>query len=363
MAKKKIITRISNINPIMPNIIPNGNQMLLSNLNLNNNQLIQNKTRIENLSQLMSNLNINSNPLMQNLATNQNINQSLNTNPNLIQLINAINQRTSNINQNPNLSQIIPNNIALNPNININPILSNINNNINSSQVLSNINQIANRNQINPNINQNLNINQLIPNQNQNVNLNSPNIKNSSQINQEEKENPEQKTHHKIYIKTVKKKEKNKIPKENIINIKEIESGKETRTVVRISPIPPHFSSFDISKLLDKYLNIEYKKNQRTYKAIYAPLSKVIGKNIGYCFVMLVKPKYVVPFYKTFNGLNFNKKKCKKKCRVTWADVQGDEFLKISDDPLRSPITFTDLIEDEEDEKEEDKIEFEEDLK
>ena len=183
------------------------------------------------------------------------------------------------------------------------------------------------------------------------------------QVKQEDKgkiEKTEEKHRPKLYLKPNKKKEKVNIPDKNIINIEDIESGKETRTIVRISPIPPHYSSFDISKLLDKYLNIEYKKNQRTYKAIYAPLSKVIGKNIGYCFVMLVKPKYVVPFYKTFNGLNFNKKKCKKKCQVTWADVQGEEFLKISDDPLRSPIIFTDLIIDEEEKEGENEHEKEE---
>ena len=136
----------------------------------------------------------------------------------------------------------------------------------------------------------------------------------------------------------------NKIKENNIINIELIESGKETRLVVRLHPVPKNYSSFDICKLLDKYLQIENGKNQRIYKALNVPLSKVIGKNLGYCFVMMVKPKYVIRFYNTFNGLCFNKKNCKKKCSVVWADIQGDKFLNISDDPLRSPIIFKDLI-------------------
>ena len=135
-----------------------------------------------------------------------------------------------------------------------------------------------------------------------------------------------------------------KISENNIINIEDILSGKEKRTVVRISPIPPNYSSFDVSKLLDKYLKIENHKNQRIYKALFAPLSKIIGKNLGYCFVMLVSPKYVIKFYETFNGKSFNKKKCKKPCNVVWANLQGDDFLKVSDDPLRSPIIFSDTI-------------------
>jgi hypothetical protein len=136
----------------------------------------------------------------------------------------------------------------------------------------------------------------------------------------------------------------NKIKENNIINIELIKSGKETRMVVRLHPIPKNYSSFDICKLLDKYLQIENGKNQRIYKAINVPLSKVIGKNLGYCFIMMVEPKYVIRFYNTFNGLCFNKKNCKKQCSVVWANIQGNDFLNISDDPLRSPIIFKDLI-------------------
>ena len=130
----------------------------------------------------------------------------------------------------------------------------------------------------------------------------------------------------------------------SLINIQLISEGIEKRTVVRLHPIPQNYSSFDVSKLIDHYLHIENGKNQRIYKALYVPLSKTIGKNIGFCFIMMVEPKYVIDFFTTFNGITFNKKKSRKPCTVIWADVQGDDFLKISDDPLRSPIIFKDLI-------------------
>lgn len=141
-------------------------------------------------------------------------------------------------------------------------------------------------------------------------------------------------------------KEKNLNTKQikSLINIQLILKGEEKRTVVRLHPIPQHYSSFDVSKLIDQYLHIENGKNQRIYKALYVPLSKTIGKNIGFCFIMMVEPKYVIDFYTTFNGITFNKKKSRKPCTVIWADVQGDDFLKISDDPIRSPIIFKDLI-------------------
>ena len=136
----------------------------------------------------------------------------------------------------------------------------------------------------------------------------------------------------------------------NNINLNDIINGKEKRTVVKLSPIPQNYSSFDVIKLLDYYLKIESGKNQRIYKAFCAPQYKFMGKNMGYCFVMMVKPKYVIDFYKTFNGKILRKKKCKKPCQVIWADIQGEEFLKFGgDDPFRKPIIFKDIINDKDD--------------
>ena len=158
------------------------------------------------------------------------------------------------------------------------------------------------------------------------------NKKDNSKINQEKNANSQER--------------KEKLIK-NTINIEDIIQGKETRTVVRLNPIPPNYSSFDISKLLDIYLKIEASKNNRIYKAIYVPLCKVIGKNLGYCFVMMTHPKYVIDFYKVFSGKVLAKKKCNKPSNVIWADIQGDKFLKLNeDDPIRKPLIFKDVIKD-----------------
>ena len=159
-------------------------------------------------------------------------------------------------------------------------------------------------------------------------------IKDNSKVKQENNDNPKSQN------------------QKNVINFNDIINGKEKRTVVRLNPIPPNYSSFDVCKLLDIYLKTESGKNQRIYKALYTPLCKVIGKNLGYCFVMMVKPKYVIDFYNVFNGKIFGKKKCKKPCKVIWADIQGEVFLKASeDDPIRKPIIFKDIIIDKDDDK------------
>lgn len=116
-----------------------------------------------------------------------------------------------------------------------------------------------------------------------------------------------------------------------------ISSGKENRTCVRLHPIPKNYSPFDIIRLIDSYLKTV--PGKRIYNSIYVLLAKQLGKNIGYAFVNLVNPKFVVDFYKTFNGIYL--KKCKKPCIKSFSDNQNVEILN---DPIRSPIFFKDCI-------------------
>ena len=127
---------------------------------------------------------------------------------------------------------------------------------------------------------------------------------------------------------------------ENIINISLILSGKEKRTFLRLHPIPKRFSVYDMVKIIDKYLKT--KRGKRIYNAVYLPLTKKIGKNIGYFFINMVSPKYVILFYNIFNGFYFRFKNFNKSCSVLFADNQ--EINISSDEPTRRPIIFTDVI-------------------
>jgi hypothetical protein len=128
------------------------------------------------------------------------------------------------------------------------------------------------------------------------------------------------------------------IKPENQINIDLINAGKEKRTCVRLSSIPRKYSPFDMIKLIDKYLKTE--PGKRIYNSIYVPLAKVIGKNIGFCFVNLISPEYVISFYNTFNGKYFNNGK--KPCTVVFSDQQNMNFNE--ENPLRRPIFFKDHL-------------------
>ena len=346
----------NNTPPLTNNMAGMNNNNIYNIINSNNNigvynkklaQLNEQKRLFQQLKEIgisaLSNIqNINHYLLNQFVNNNLNINNVYNTNQSFPFNNNMNNM--NNMNYMNNMNNM--NNMNYYNNINYlgNPFLRNyfpnqnfMNNNISNIYTMNNLNNYKNYNMLN-NIN---NINNL-NNQKYTITFksktNDPGIEKVSkiQVTTYLKDNSK-----KVENNEVVKKEKR--PK-NIIDLDSILSGEETRTVVRLNPIPPNYSSFDVCKLLDKYLQIESGKNQRIYKALYTPLCKIIGKNLGYCFVMMVKPKYVIDFYKTFYGKSFGKKKCKKPCNVIWADKQGEEFLKATeDDPIRKPIIFKDI--------------------
>lgn len=146
--------------------------------------------------------------------------------------------------------------------------------------------------------------------------------------------------------KNIQKISKLNLNQKNIINISLILSGKEKRTFVRVFPIPKKYSVYDITRIIDKYLKTM--PGKRIYNAIYLPLSKKIGINIGYFFINLVSPKYVIQFYEIFNGFYFRFKNFKKPCFVVFSDNQEIDTSK--EDPRRRPIIFYDTIKDEKNE-------------
>ena len=93
-------------------------------------------------------------------------------------------------------------------------------------------------------------------------------------------------------------------------------------------------------KIIDKYLKTE--PGKRIYNAVYLPLTKRIGKNMGYFFINLVSPKYVVIFYNIFNGFYLRYKNMEKQCTVIFANNQKIDIS--NEDPSRKPFVFIDTI-------------------
>ena len=244
------------------------------------------------------------------IPQNRQLNQNLQNIPNNTYLMNANNNlNINNYNQFQQLNTLLPYYQYLQ-----------LNNQIQNYQLLQFIMNIINNNNENININ-NISINKI---RKHNFQKNKNNKKNKTNNNNENNNS------------NLKK----KAPKpENEIIISKILLGEEKRKFVRLSPIPNKYSPFDVINLLDKILKTE--KGKRIYNSVYVPLAKVIGKNKGYCFVSLVSPKYVVEFYRIFNGMNL--KNCNKPCSVVFSDKQNIDCS--NDDALKRPIVFSDVVE------------------
>lgn len=138
--------------------------------------------------------------------------------------------------------------------------------------------------------------------------------------------------------------QKRSIDPKNLISVEKLLNGTEKRTTVRLYPIPPKYSGFDMHRLIDKEMGIETSKQNRIYDAIYVPPCKVIGRNLGFCFINFIKPEFVVAFYNIFYGKILGKKKCKKPCTIIFADKQGKEAWNNTEELelSRRPLFFTD---------------------
>ena len=124
------------------------------------------------------------------------------------------------------------------------------------------------------------------------------------------------------------------------IYIDKIENGEEKRTELIVKNIPVNLNVYDIIRIIDKKLNIDCKKNNRTYNKIYLPPSKDLGKNIGFFFINFVSPKHVIKFFKNFEGFALDPNKQKRICYIYFAEGKLEEDE--SRDKSRTPLTFND---------------------
>ena len=139
------------------------------------------------------------------------------------------------------------------------------------------------------------------------------------------------------YIKT------NTVDKSKInLDINSVIDGTIKDTTIRLIHIPKNFSSVHMSQYIDKILNITHEKCNRIYNYLRVPLSKKIGKNLGFCFINVIDPKYLVVFYKEFNGKIL--KNCKKQCIINLADIQIKDVNKIDleKDASQNTLIFND---------------------
>ena len=107
------------------------------------------------------------------------------------------------------------------------------------------------------------------------------------------------------------------------------------RTTIIIKNINKNLTSEEICVILrDNFF-----PHQRAFNAIYTERKKWKIKNSGICFINFIHPNDVYYFFANVKNINyfFNKK---AKCKLFWADSQGDEFIKEMDERKNQDISL-----------------------
>ena len=109
--------------------------------------------------------------------------------------------------------------------------------------------------------------------------------------------------------------------KENqVINLDDVASGKETRTTVMIRNIPIKYDTNVLEKELECF--------EGKYDCLYMPYDYDNKGNKGYAFLNLTNPYHLLLFYEYFNNRCWKYYDSKKICTLNYANFQGIEEIK-----------------------------------
>ncbi|KAI5431719.1 hypothetical protein KIW84_035763 [Lathyrus oleraceus] len=99
-----------------------------------------------------------------------------------------------------------------------------------------------------------------------------------------------------------------------------IKRGEDNRTTLMIKNIPNKYTS----KMLLAAIDIHHKG---TYDFLYLPIDFRNRCNVGYAFINMTDPSFIVPFYKVFNEKKWLKFNSEKVASLAYARIQGRAAL------------------------------------
>jgi len=104
------------------------------------------------------------------------------------------------------------------------------------------------------------------------------------------------------------------------LNLQNIEDGKDKKTTVMVRNIPNKYTQ----KMLLAEIDEELKGK---YDFFYLPIDFKNKCNVGYAFMNLTDPLWILTLYKCFNGRRWSHFNSGKICEITYARIQGKEAL------------------------------------
>ncbi|KAK1302676.1 Protein MEI2-like 2 [Acorus calamus] len=110
------------------------------------------------------------------------------------------------------------------------------------------------------------------------------------------------------------------IKKQFQLDLEKIVSGEDSRTTLMIKNIPNKYTSKMLLTAIDEH-------HRGTYDFLYLPIDFKNKCNVGYAFINMVSPLYIVPFYQAFNGKKWEKFNSEKVASLAYARIQGKDAL------------------------------------
>ncbi|KAL5979535.1 hypothetical protein ACLOJK_019440 [Asimina triloba] len=109
------------------------------------------------------------------------------------------------------------------------------------------------------------------------------------------------------------------------LDISRILCGEDTRTTLMIKNIPNKYAVLlYTSKMILATID---EHHQGKYDFIYLPIDFKNKCNVGYAFINMINPKYIVTFYQAFNGKKWEKFNSEKVASLAYARIQGKAAL------------------------------------
>ncbi len=99
------------------------------------------------------------------------------------------------------------------------------------------------------------------------------------------------------------------------LDLDKIMAGADKRTTLMIKNIPNKYTQKMLLSTIDEYFS-------GTYDFFYLPIDFKNKCNVGYAFINLIKPEYIVPLVEKFNQKKWEKFNSEKVCNISYARIQ-----------------------------------------
>ncbi|KAL8468393.1 hypothetical protein ACS0TY_031562 [Phlomoides rotata] len=104
------------------------------------------------------------------------------------------------------------------------------------------------------------------------------------------------------------------------LDLDKIRTGEDTRTTLMIKNIPNKYTSNMLLDAINEH-------HMGTFDFLYLPIDFKNKCNMGYAFINMLSPSYIIPFYEAFNKKKWEKFNSEKIASLAYGRIQGKSAL------------------------------------